>query len=469
MSTYWQSMSRPGRWGGLAWIVLWLACATPLWAEDYLTVHTDKNRVDAQIEGWALDRLLEQISEVTGWQVYVEPETRRSISVKFKNLTWAEALQLMLGNINYALLPQLNGPSKLFVFHSSVQEATHLVTPVKPAKAPLRTSQPIPNELIVTLKPGAHESIEDLARRLGAKVVGRADDLRTYRLQFDSAEATTSARDQLATNSEVEAAGPNYAMIRPTRTDALAMSSPIPLTLRFNPNGDSMIVGLIDTAVQAKGSGIDKFLLPSVAVAGDATTPTDSPTHGTSMAETILQAVAKATGENGSTHVQILPVDVYGANASTTTFDVASGIARAVNSGTRIVNLSLGGDGDSPFLHQVIKDAAQQGVIFVAAAGNDPTTTPTYPAAYPEVLAITAGNKNGLASYANRGGFVDAVAPGSSIVSFQNNNYLVTGTSTSTANFTGLLAGRADATGKSLNEVKQSLLQALSPTTLTKP
>ena len=45
-----------------------------------------------------------------------------------------------------------------------------------------------------------------------------------------------------------------------------------------------------------------------------------------------------------------------------------------------IVNMSLGGDGDSSFLHQTIKSAHDQGVVFLGAAGNQPVTTPVYPA-----------------------------------------------------------------------------------------
>src|SRR5256885_3943343 len=49
----------------------------------------------------------------------------------------------------------------------------------------------------------------------------------------------------------------------------------------------------------------------------------------------------------------------------------------------------------------IIKSAAAQHVLFFAAAGNEPTTEPSYPAAYPEVIAVTAGTRDGaIASYA---------------------------------------------------------------------
>ena len=48
------------------------------------------------------------------------------------------------------------------------------------------------------LKPGA--KIDDLARSLGAKVIGRIDSLNAYRLQFQDQAAADTAREQLAAN-----------------------------------------------------------------------------------------------------------------------------------------------------------------------------------------------------------------------------------------------------------------------------
>ena len=93
--------------------------------------------------------------------------------------------------------------------------------------------------------------------------------------------------------------------------------------------------------------------------------------------------------------VRILPIDVYGSNPATTTFDVGRGIYAAAEAGPTVINLSLGTDSNSPFLYRLIQDVSNQGVLVVAAAGNQPVTTPVYPAAYPEVLAVTASDRAG--------------------------------------------------------------------------
>src|SRR5262245_14350489 len=79
----------------------------------------------------------------------------------------------------------------------------------------------------------------------------------------------------------------------------------------------------------------------------------------------------------------------------------------------KVVNLSLAGPQD-PVLHRQIKDMSETGVLFVAAAGNGgPFALPSYPAAYPEVIAVTAVDRN-LVGYrhATRGSHIDLAAPG---------------------------------------------------------
>ncbi len=445
-----------------SWLAFFLAAAQWASAADSLVWHGNQNRVDAEIQSWDLDKLLETIAATTGWQIFVEPDTTHTVSVKFKNLPQGDALRSLLGNLNFALLPQTNASPRLFVFRTSMQGATQLVRP-SPKSARSVSAKAIPNELVVSLKPGSKVKIDELARLLGAKVVGRIDGLNAYRLQFEDEAAAQAARDSLASNPDVAQIDVNFPIERPAPADPLLASSSPPVRLRPKAPGDTgrIIVGLIDTPVQQLGGGLDAFLLPSIAVAGESDTSSASPTHGTSMAETILRGLDLRLG--GSSSAQILPVDVYGKNPTTTTFDVAYGIYQAVNAGANPINLSLGSTGDSAFLHDLIQSAYQQGVRFFAAAGNEPVTTPTYPAAYPEVVAVTAGDSKGqIASYANRGNFVDIVAPGTSVVYFKGQAYYVSGTSSATAYATGLAAGSAEQTGQSISKVEADMLKSLA-------
>jgi hypothetical protein len=451
----------PGAWGGAPqflaalWLTVVLFMAFPVQAANSLNWETNRNRVSADIKDGKLLPVLEQIASITGWHVFLEPDTTATISAKFDRLPPGEALHLLLHDLNFALVPVTNASSKLFVFRSNMQNATQSVRPANPSGADSKDKL-IPNELIVRLKPGA--KIDELAKLLGAKVTGRIDSLNAYRLEFEDAAAADAARKQLTDPPDVAAVDSNYSIDRPA-TPAGAQGSNLPppaqLQLKDPPATGRLIVGLVDTAMQPLGNGLDSFLLKQISLAGDAQLDPNSPAHGPSMAETILRSLAAMT--KGSSSVQILPVDVYGPNASTSTFDVANGITAAYNNGAKIINLSLGSDGDSPFLRDVIQQVSAKNVVLIGAAGNTPVTTAFYPAAYPEVMAVTAIDQGQLASYANRGSFVSLGAPGTSVIYFNNQPWYVQGTSASAAFISGIAAGYMDTTHNSVSQMQAFL------------
>ena len=111
------------------------------------------------------------------------------------------------------------------------------------------------------------------------------------------------------------------------------------------------------------------------------------------------------------------------------TFDILQGNLYAAqlpnNSGiipnerADIINMSLGGGGFSQVAQDVYEDVRAQGVI-IAAAGNESTDEPSYPASYEGIVSVSAvGHGEGgtpadvlLAEYSNFGSTVDVAAPG---------------------------------------------------------
>jgi hypothetical protein len=82
-------------------------------------------------------------------------------------------------------------------------------------------------------------------------------------------------------------------------------------------------------------------------------------------------------------------------------------------SGVTLVNMSLTGMDDA-LIRKRIASLASQGLVFTAAAGNEgPVAGPSYPAAYPQVIAVTAVSKQlRIFPFANRGAYIDLAAPG---------------------------------------------------------
>lgn len=421
----------------LALAVLALSLPSAAFASGTLTWNVEKNQVSADVKSESLLSLLSQIATTTGWHVYVEPDTIKPISAKFQSLIPGDALKLLLGGANFALVPEANSASKLYVFRTSRDAATQLVQPGKAAKS--SKGKIIPNQLIVRLKPGA--SIDELARLLGAKVIGRLDDLNAYLLQFDDQAATDAARLQLLSNPEVAAVDYNYSIDRPM-VGMQGLPGPVPPPdpqFEPPPNPDCQVkVGLVDTGLQSMGPNLDKFVSKRLAVVDGTPADTGQPEHATSMAETMLRSVQAAN--NGKSSMQIISANVYGSNPTTSSFDVARGIMQVVTNGATIVNLSLGSQDSSEFLESVIQQANSKNVLFIGAAGNTPVTTPFYPAAYPEVNAVTAIDQGQLAPYANRGSFITLGAPGNTIVTYDGQSWAVSGTSASAAYTTGIAA-----------------------------
>jgi hypothetical protein len=173
------------------------------------------------------------------------------------------------------------------------------------------------------------------------------------------------------------------------------------------------------------------------------------------MVETILRALAAAS--DGGSSAQILPVNVYGAGETTTSWDVALGIQLAVDNGATIINLSLGGAGDSSVLDSIIQQVIAAGIPIFAAAGNNSASTATYPAAVAGVIAVTATQGTHLAPYANYGSYVDIALPGTSVIYLNGVAYVAQGTSVSTAYATGVAAGNKTSTTLTWAQIKSAM------------
>ena len=402
----------------------------------------DHNQVSADIHNESLWPLLEDIAHQTGWHIFVEPTARHTASVKFANLPAGAALHKLLGSLNYALVPQTNGPQELYVFTTTIHNATRRVAGAT-ARPPARH---VANQLMVKVKPGT--DIDALAKARGAKVVARNDKLGIYLLEFSDASATDAALASLKADPSVASVDYNYLFDAPVAAQPLAnapASAALPsLSLDSNAQSDSCtpVIGLIDTGIQSLGNQLDQFIQTNINVSGsDPNLSSTTPTHGTAMAQAMLSALSQ-NSSNKKSGVKIVAVDVYGNNETATSYNVALGVQAAVDNGATVLNMSLAGSTDGQVLDDIIQQALAQGVVVFAAAGNQPVDTPFYPAAIPGVMSVTAlGAPGQLASYADYASSVDMALPGSSYAFLGDQTYIVNGTSPATAYASGVAAG----------------------------
>jgi subtilisin family serine protease len=175
--------------------------------------------------------------------------------------------------------------------------------------------------------------------------------------------------------------------------------------------------------------------------------PSDDHGHGTMVAGIIGARSNNGLGVAGTAWgVTLLPVKVLDATGAGTASDVAQGIVYAVKSGARIINLSVARPLPSRALEEAVKEAHNVfGAILVGAAGNEGQEGMGYPAAYPEVIAVSAFDRsdpNSRALFSNWGPEVDVAAPGVDVFStYLNGGYASgQGTSFATAFVSGMVA-----------------------------
>ncbi|CDH44824.1 S8 family serine peptidase [Candidatus Contendibacter odensensis] len=177
-----------------------------------------------------------------------------------------------------------------------------------------------------------------------------------------------------------------------------------------------------DPANAGDGDGIDRD--PSDP--GDRSNPDGSSSfHGTHVSGTVAAATNNSIGVAGvAFSAKVMPLRVCG-QFGCSDYDIEQAMrfaARLPNdSGTvpprraDVINLSIGGPGFSSASQAVYDQVRAAGVVIVAAAGNEASSEPSYPAGYPGVIGVSAVdiNKN-LAPYSNFGPWVSVAAPGGS-------------------------------------------------------
>jgi subtilisin family serine protease len=205
----------------------------------------------------------------------------------------------------------------------------------------------------------------------------------------------------------------------------------------------ALVVAIVDTGVDANQPDLRGAFVPGVNLIDPAAPPRDDHGHGTAVAGVVA---ARANNGQGMAGVcwfcLIMPVKVLDSSGSGDDTRIAAGIVWAADHGARVINLSLGGPGDTPELEAALAYAAHKGAIAVAAAGNSGTTIPFYPAADVNALSVAATTTTDRAySWSNFGSWVDVAAPGCNVAPALTRGYgLFCGTSSATPIVSGLAA-----------------------------
>ena len=180
--------------------------------------------------------------------------------------------------------------------------------------------------------------------------------------------------------------------------------------------GSGVTVAVIDTGISPVPDLKSTKFVKGYDFVNDRIEAFDDSGHGTHVAGTIAQSTNNNYGVAGVAYeASLMPLKVLGGSGGGTVADIAEAIRFAADNGADVINMSLGGPGESQLMEEAIDYAYNKGVFIVAAAGNADENSASYPARYPHVVGVAALDSTGAkAPYSNFGAGVDISAPGGS-------------------------------------------------------
>ncbi len=298
--------------------------------------------------------------------------------------------------------------------------------------------------LIVFSLPEGVDVLKKVAE-LGSKSVTAQPDY-LYSANGDSAKSDSASGDSASSDAASSAA---EQAVNP------------PAQLQYGPRligvdslhgivtGKGVKVALIDTGVDAAHPALAGKIVERNDVTGKGFT---ADVHGTLLAGIIAGEPKDGAGIAGiAPGAEILaikacqPQTPQAAAAQCWSRTLARGLDLAIEKKAAVINMSLGGPGgvEDKLLKRMVDEAVGRGAFLVAAAGNDGAKAkPGFPAALPNVVAVTAvDSKDQLYPSATQGDFVALSAPGVEIVSTSPGGKLLVSSGTSLA--TAFVSGTA--------------------------
>jgi len=312
---------------------------------------------------------------------------------------------------------------------------------------------PLPRQVLVLIASSQPSTLEDeLARahrlqRLEGQILTLIDGrMQVYRIpDRRSVETVVSA---LSRDPRVRLAQNNRRYLRQGETRetptvlqyALAkIAAPAAHEMAL---GRGVVVAVIDSEVDAAHPDLKGVVGLSYDAVGPAKHVSDG--HGTAVAGIVS---GRGTVRGVAPQSRVLAVRAFyatgtGKQVETSSSVLLRAIEWSVTNGANILNMSFVGSRD-PAVHLVLRAAHERGVVLIAAAGNGGSKAPpAYPAAYPEVVAVTAVDQTDRRYvHANRGSYIAVSAPGVDILAPTNggSHAFLSGTSAA-AHVSGVVA-----------------------------
>lgn len=348
------------------------------------------------------------------------------------------------------------------------KKSTSLREPIKPDvnidNEALETGA-LRNQRAIVFKDEA--AMQAFLAKLGDKVklLGKIDKLHTLHLGFNNPsdlDALLDGEEELSMIFPVNI--PSFENVGP-QDGAVALENNLLKWLGVESDnllwGKGITIAILDTGIAdhiAFKNAIQRINL--VPLPSD---PSNLNGHGTAVASVIFSDNPYAPGVAPS--ATPLSVRIADDNGTSNSFLIAQGIIAAVDAGADIINISLGGSGQSSLVDKALAYAKESGVIVVASAGNSGTEGVMQPAASPGVIAVGAVDaRNQSMNFSTSGKEVAISSPGYGVnVAYPGDLAArVNGTSFSSPIVAGVIAAVASSSGEPTMSQQQAANLVLS-------
>lgn len=443
-----------------------------------------KGLLTVQAKAVSLQTLMEAIGEKAGIEVSLSPALQKeSVTVQLENVPFEEGLRAILQSakiVNHALSYRQSSErgkigqwviEKIFLKEKGTSKDALVVTPVqggRPIGKTMLEKEPffdkkrdrfveiVKGEVMVRFRKGiTDEEIGKILKNLGATVIEKNEKLNIYRLQIPKDLPVSEFIERHGKDENLPLIEPNF-IASSLAADSIAPNDPsfssqwalskigADLAWKVTTGKPEVIVAVLDTGIEMTHPDLRNKVLPGIDIVNGDLDPSDDHGHGTHVAGIIAAETNNALGIAGlSWNSPLLPVKVITASGEGAYSDLIDGIVYAANNGARVINLSIGGYSYSQVLGDAVEYAHGKGAVLVAAGGNEDSNDPIYPAAYPNVIGVSATDPaDQIWGPSNQGSYIKLSGPGVNILSIASNSGYAraTGTSASAAHVSGVAA-----------------------------
>jgi hypothetical protein len=311
----------------------------------------------------------------------------------------------------------------------------------------------IPNEFVAEIDATLSDAqADELARRHGLVRIESQNfpllGATIGRFRITDRRSPDTVSREFATDASVRSLQPNFRYALQEQKAALSEGDPAQYALaklrlpqaHQLARGADVRLAVIDSGIDVSHPELAGSIVDTVDVLGGAGGPH---VHGTGIAGTIASHARLMGSAPAARILAIRAFGVASGVAESNTYVVLKGLDYAAAHDAKIINMSFAGPKD-PLIERAIAVVAARNIVMVAAAGNaGGKSPPLYPAANPDVIAVSATDaQDRLFSASNRGSYVSVAAPGVDIfLPAPDGKYQITsGTSFSAAFVSGLAA-----------------------------